>query len=361
MEFIDKSKNKKVFDRITASKKLIHWSLIKPKYPPEVYEQCGEKQPLPKPLSRIVLYRSGASRIIRQPDSPPPINELKRHKQDITSFSSSARKRYYDYLNSLCLDKFPAVYNINLTIQDELENFVTPDILKAFTKDFLRFEIIKKLRYDYVYKREYTEKAVPHYHLIVYGTKALYHTKDERIEKARDLGLAWTTYIFNNLGFSPAVGIDDYLTQCYKDMCTNSCFIKKPKDLKMFAHYMAYYFTKDKEYQNIIPPKYYGLKMWGYGRQIYGDQKQDPIFIPITQEIYDRLYIDIKNEHEKKKKKDCDKAGNKCEACPYIYKNRLPHCTLYKKNGFFLDKPMEKLLQLKNEIKNLKEFNENAY
>lgn len=297
----------------------------------------------PKSLSRIEIYQSGASRIFRCPDSPPPDNILTRRRNDIITFSYETRKRLYRYINSLDFTGFNVV-SIEFTISTFLSDFLTLENFRLTLKRL--FKIIQRKGIDYVYKIEYTENRIPHLHTLFYSRSFFWTSKDERIDFSNKMGCIFTDTLFNSLGLSSFIGIDDNLLDCYQKMCKACVHVKKPKDLIRFVHYLSYYIGKDKDYQNIQPEIYKGLKFWGYGVQNYGKINKDHTEIEITKEVFDSIYSYIAEIHHKSIASNCSRNKLNCSKC------RKKSCILYRKNGFFLSKPYEVLdkLNLKDRI-----------
>lgn len=316
---------------------------------------------LGKSLSRITIYHSGANRIRRKPETTPPANELKRHKYDITSFSYPARSRYFNYTNSLPLEDYQT-FILTMTITSHFFDFLTLDNFRLLCKKFYRYLINEG--YDYVYKLEFTlgktysstgmenvlslYTPMPHLHIIIYSKDKIefsefYSADHKRLEFSK----VWTDYCFDSLGIRFWADFDFAFMDDYKNMLSQSCYLEIPQDIKCKIFYLSYYFTKDKEYQNIIPEKFRGLKMWGYGRENYGDIKKETVEIDITQEIYDRIFLQAQDLALKKKRSECkfeDKNLYKdCYCCP-----RLDRCIMYKKNGIYYKEIFELLNALKN-------------
>lgn len=316
---------------------------------------------LGKSLSRITIYHSGANRIRRKPETSPPENVLKRHKYDIISFSYPARSRYFNYSNSLPLEEYQ-VFILTMTITTHLHDFLTLDNFRLICKKFYRYLI--KEGYDYVYKLEFTLgrtfsdsglendfklfTPMPHLHIIIYSKKKIifsefYSSDDKRFEISR----IWTDIVFDSLALRFWCDFDFAFRDDYQNMLAQSCYLEIPQDIKCKIFYLSYYFTKDKEYQNIIPEKFRGLKMWGYGRENYGDIKKETVEIDITQEIYDHIFREAQSLALKKKRSEC-KSENKA-----IYKDcysciSLDRCIMYKKNGIYYKEIFELLNALKN-------------
>lgn len=294
-----------------------------------------------KSLSSIKIFKSGANRIKGKPHEAPPQNELKRHKNDIYDFSYGARKRYFEYCSSLNFDNLYA-YCLDVTLSTTFESYIDKEKWRSIVKSFFKYLI--KQGFDYVYKLEFTEKEIPHLHIIIYSAKDVHHSASfNRIEISRHYSQIWSDCCFDRSGLCVFLGADDDLLRTYKHMSVTSAFFKVPKDIKKTVYYLAYYFTKNKEYQNIIPNKYLGLKMWGYGRENYGKIKETPIEIDITREMFDLIFERVKKTVEANKKKECALNNRNCKEC-----DNFACCGMLKKNGLYsleLDKILNEFHQ----------------
>jgi len=346
------------------------------------------------PLSRITIYTSGANRIQRTPSTAPPENILRRKKNDIFQFSYGARRRYFDYVNSLDFSGF-FVYRYDFTISTNIEPYIITrrypktSFYQASTgvegltyetsiisykevndlffirKDLLRY--LSKEGFDCVYKIEYTLgcpkdvqlryqkiylkecnyecfncdfgkncRPTPHFHLIAWRDSEIPIDRNHNwIDEAREKGSVFTRLVFARLGLWNGNNLTDDLLRVYENMRLASVKFSVPsdeEDLRKKIFYLSFYFTKDKNYQNFIPDKYLGIKMWGYSRENYGDLRVDPTIIPITQNIYDNLlFQEIRNDVVESKKIRCKKRSlENCEICS------LRHCEIFnKRNGLF--------------------------
>lgn len=236
--------------------------------------------------SRIEIYASGANRILKAPDTAlMPKAEIKR--TDTVSFSATARRRYMRYCNCLDLTGMN-VYIMTVTIQADIERLLTrgavDDLKKAFNKKLIR------AGWDYVIKTEYTAKEVPHFHYFIYGKGTLYANDDERIEVARKIGAIFSRLVDYHIDSTYSLFDRASIDKHFADMCNNCVRLETPRNLKKAISYFATYTSKNKDYQNVLPRKYIGSRLWGYGRENYGDIRKEPVVIEINREIYNRLY-----------------------------------------------------------------------
>lgn len=256
-----------------------------------------------RPYSRIEVYPSGANRVIKMNSSPPPSEVPIRDV--ITSFSDSARRRYWIYCNRLMFDKYKLnYYFVTLTFQDTLADKMTLEQFKKISK--ILFKRIIRAGFDYVYKLEFTKKEVPHYHLLVYGKhKVNWNNETERLIKNSYYSNLWTTIVINNIFTDFDLFSYTEYSEIIQNMRKYSVDVNIPKkDFASAIAYYSFYTTKNKDYQNLHPKKYIGLKFWGYGRENYGKKILGEVEdIPISNEQYTRLFQSVKIQYESHTKK----------------------------------------------------------
>lgn len=355
-----------------------------------------------KSLSRIELYQSGANRIIRK--STLPMSEIvpERSQNDIREFSHSTRRRYFYYINSLDLSEMKSSFFITFTISSNLDEYLTKDGMKSAYESI--FKKLKKLEFDHVYKIEYTlgceyerefrrktgkscssncvqgekiceyhhqKKPIPHLHLLVFSKNTYgFNNDSDRIDKSRELSLLWTDSVFDNNGISIARFYTDGLNEVYNHMSQVSCQLEIPQDLKKLIFYFADYTSKNKDYQNVIPEKYWGTRTWGKRASVYGKLRRDPVYIDISQDIFDEIYRCIVLQWKKEKAKKCAAKRRKCHKCTGI---RKESCNLYRKNGFYHPAPLllldgflktgrfQSMIYENEYMENLKDIDPNLY
>ncbi len=295
-----------------------------------------------KPLSRIELYQSGANRIIRRSTLSFSEERPERHKDDIREFSHTTRRRYFYYVNSLDLSEMRTIFFLTFTISTHLGEYLTKAGMKAAYESI--FKKLKKLEFDHVYKVEYTENEIPHLHLLIFSKNLHgFNFDHERIKKARDFSAMWTDSIYDNHNLSVARFYIDDLDETYNKMSVTSCELQIPQDLKKLIFYFADYTSKNKDYQNIIPEKFWGTRTWGKRSSVYGKLRVDPVYIDINQEIFDYFYHCICIQWKKEKAKKCAAKKRSCHKCPADIKI---NCNLYRKNGFYHPAPLSILDKL---------------
>jgi len=306
--------------------------------PPELALQCRKTvwyswkdHLIPgKPLSRIEIYQSGANRIIGESTTPKCDIIPQREENDIKEFNHNTRRRYFYYINSLDLSEMKTVWFLTLSISTNIKEYLEKDVVKSIYRSF--FKKIQNSGFDFTYKIEYTLQEMPHLHILAYSKNLHGWNNDiERVKIARQISSIWTDSVFDSIDFP----IDQYFSsdiqKIYKNMCTVSCELDKPDDLVRLTYYFANYTSKNKDYQNIVPEKYFGTRFWGRRRKNYGNITNPPQIIGITREIFDNIYRMIHETWKEKRKERCKKKYNlECRLC----KNVL-NCVLYKKNGFY--------------------------
>lgn len=267
-----------------------------------------------RPVSRIEIYPSGANRIITSNLEGDQKDPPKRHKYDIVTFSDNARRRYWQYGNTLDLLGYNT-YVMVATIQNRFcEEYIFKDDLKYIMKNF--FKTIIRMGYDYLYKLEYHKNETPHIHLLFYSKdKILFSNKKDQMEKSSKFSKLFTDIVFSCPGyFNRDISLFDYqfVNKVRGDMSTVSCmYLDKPVSIQKTLSYYSTYTSKNKDYQNLIPKRFLGIKMWGRGRENYGRLNLPVHDIPITRGQFDFLYTIIRK------------------------KLNLDHKYFLKRNGFF--------------------------
>ena len=316
-----------------------------------------------KPLSRVELYQSGANRIIRMSDMAFTDEIPERQKNDIREFSHGSRRRYFYYINSLDLSSMNSIFFLTFTISTHLHDYIDKDGIKKTYESI--FNKLKILEFDFVYKIEYTlgcsyekefrsltgrtcadlcfrcpyslEKTpMPHLHILIYSKNHHgFQMEADRIKKAHEFSVLWTDSVYDNHNLGVARFYIDNLDDTYNKMCVTSCELQIPQDLKKLIFYFADYTSKNKDYQNTIPERFWGSRTWGRRSAVYKDLKKDPIYIELTQKQFDDFYRCIVIQWETDKKKKCATKKKKCATCKTV-----DTCKLYKKNGFYHAAPL---------------------
>lgn len=326
-----------------------------------------------KPLSRVELYQSGANRIIRESHFGGTPDPNLRKKDDIREFSPGARRRYFFYVNSLDLTSMKSIFFATFTISSHLDQFLNKEVFTNAVNSL--FKKLHSQGFDFVYKVEYTlgcsrqkslqckknciehrpEKTIicqyneartpiPHLHILLYS-KRLYGFKNrhDRIRKAREFSAFWTDSVLTASGLSLARFFSDDIKQIDEHMSHVSCELQKPRDLIKLIYYFTDYTGKSTKeaYQNECPEKYLGTRFWGKRRKNYKNLTVSPVYIGISENIYNEIYFSVAMRWREIKEKKCRKAGRSCDTC-----NVSDKCQLYRKNGLYHPAPLAVLNEL---------------
>ena len=249
------------------------------------------------PKHRIEIYNSGANRLVGSfgevpRDTKPPKERI------IHEFSTATRRRYFRYVNSLPLEG----YNVNIlvcTIQSDLAYYIDKEDLRKIIKNFVKKLI--RMGFDYVYKLEYTAKEIPHLHILLYQNKRkIDFSSSEKRKKIYDyFSRVWTKTVFDCLYYVHYIDTNLDLKQIDIDMQNASCRLEPIKTtITQATHYFSFYTSKNKDYQNSAPQKYWGIRFWGRGNENYKLKPLDPRFIELTKSQYFRIVAYIQSKYE---------------------------------------------------------------
>jgi hypothetical protein len=173
-----------------------------------------------------------------------------RKDTKIDKFSKKSRFNFLKNLLELRIRENDLFFTLTFPFYDKSRSEIlynkklVDNCIKAFKE-----RIFKEYgKIPVIWKREFTKKGIPHYHLLF--QKSIYEISNTFFAKS------WADVIFKNTG---ADWFDVYDVHVSSD---NFQGIKKPDG--GFQYYVTYYFNKIEGYQNKIPDNYDSGRFWGF-------------------------------------------------------------------------------------------------